>query len=89
MKLVLSMFKRAFEDLKDAITTAPVLIPYKPGREILVICDGSPTGLGGGLFQKTEHRFQPVHYVSRTLSDTEKRYLQIEREALAAEFTTT
>ena len=33
MKLVLSMFKRAFEDLKDAITTAPVLIPYKPGRE--------------------------------------------------------
>ena len=81
--------QRAFEDLKDAITTAPVLIPYKPGRETLVICDGSPTGLGGGLFQKTEHGFQPVHYVSRTLTDTEKRYSQIEREALAAEFTTT
>ena len=47
--------QRAFGDLKDAITTAPVLIPYKPGRETLVICDGSPTGLGGGLFQKTEH----------------------------------
>ena len=65
--------QRAFEDLKDAITTAPVLILYKPGRETLVICYGSPTGLGGELFQKTEHGFQPVHYISRTLTDTEKR----------------
>ena len=81
--------KRAFQDLKTAITTAPVLIPYKPGRDTLVVCDGSPTGLGGALLQKTNHGYQPVHYVSRSLTDTEKRYSQIEREALAAEFTTT
>ena len=79
----------AFKDLKAAITTAPVLIPYHPERETLIIYDGSPEGLGGGLFQKTGKGFQPVHYVSRTLTDTEKRYSQIEREALAAEFTTT
>ena len=79
----------AFEDLKKAITTAPVLIPYIPERDTRVICDGSPTGLGGGLFQKAKHGYQPVHFVSRTLTDTEKRYSQIEREALAAEFTTT
>ena len=36
--------QRAFEDLKTALTTAPVLIPYRPGRETLVICDGSPNG---------------------------------------------
>lgn len=68
------------------ITAAPVLIPYHPESPI---CDGSPEGLGGGLFQKTGKGFQPVHYVSRTLTDTEKRYSQIEREAPAAEFTTT
>ena len=80
----------AFEDLKKAITTAPVLIPYIPERDIWVICDGSPTGLGGGLFQKTKHGYQPaVHFVSRTLTETEKRNSQIEREALAAKFTTT
>ena len=78
-----------FKDLKAAITAAPVLIPYHPERETLIICDGSPEGLGGGLFQKTGKGFQPVHYVSRTLTDTEKRYSQIEREVLAAEFTTT
>ena len=75
--------------MKAAITAAPVLIPYHPERPTLVICDGSPEGLGGGLFQKTRKGFQPVHYVSWTLTDTEKRYSQIEREALAAEFTIT
>ena len=80
--------ERAFLDLKAAITTAPVLVPYRPERSTLVICDGSPTGLGGGLFQRTQHGYQPVHYVSRTLTDTESRYSQIEREALAAEFVT-
>ncbi|CAB4042060.1 Hypothetical predicted protein [Paramuricea clavata] len=80
--------QRAFDDLKTALTTAPVLIPYQPGRESLVIVDGSPEGFGGALLQKTADGFQPVHYVSRTLTDTEKRYYQIEREALAAEFST-
>ena len=79
----------AFKDLKAAITAAPVLIPYHPERETLVICDGSAPGLGGGLFQRSGKGFQPVHFVSRTLTVTEKRYSQIEREALAAEFTTT
>ena len=78
----------AFDDLKNAITSAPVLIPFYPERDTLVVCDGSPTGLGAALFQKTQHGYQPVHYVSRTLTDTESRYSQIERETLAAEFTT-
>ena len=47
-----------------------------------------PTGLGGDLFQRTQRGFQPLHYVSRTLTDTESRYSQIEREALSAEFVT-
>jgi hypothetical protein len=42
----------AFDDLKKAITSAPVLIPYYPERDTLVICDGSPTGLGGALSRK-------------------------------------
>ena len=78
----------AFEDLKSAITSAPVLVPYYPERDTLVICDGSPTGLGGGLFQKTQHGYQPVHHVSSTLTDTERRYSPIERETLAVEFAT-
>ena len=78
----------AFDDLKKAITSAPVLMLFYPERDTLVICDGSPTGLGGALFQKTQHGYQPVHYVSRTLTDTESRYSQIQRETVVAEFTT-
>ena len=80
--------QKAFDDLKNAMTTAPVLIPYQPGRKTLVICDASPVRLGGRLFQKTAHGYQPVHYVSRTLTETERKYAQIEREALAVEFST-
>ena len=81
--------QKAFDDLKNAMTTAPVLVPYQPGRKTLVICDASPVGLGGGrLFQKTAHGYQPVHYVSRTLTETERKYTQIERETLAVEFST-
>ena len=38
--------------------------------------------------QKTRHGYQPVHYVSRTLTDTKGRYSQIERETLTVEFVT-
>lgn len=41
----------AFEDLKSAITSATVLVPYYPEQDTLVICNGSPTGIGGGIFQ--------------------------------------
>ena len=80
--------QKAFDDIKSTLTTAPVLIPYQPGRETMVIVHGRPELLGGALQQKTLNRFQPVHYVTRTLTDTKKRYSQIERETLAAEFTT-
>ena len=33
----------ALDDLKKAITSAPILIPYYPQRDTLIICDGSPT----------------------------------------------
>ena len=45
--------KEPLKELKRAITAALVLIPYDPARETLVICDVSPTGLGGSLFQTT------------------------------------
>jgi hypothetical protein len=80
--------QKAFDDLKSAITSTPVLVPYHPKRETFVICDGILTSLAGGLFQKTQHGYQSVHFVSRTLTETESRYSQIEREALVIELST-
>ena len=74
--------QQAFDDLKSTLTTATVLIPYQPGRETMVFVDGSPEGIGRALLKKKQID------ISRTLTDTEKRYSQIKREALAADFTT-
>ena len=54
-------------------------------KDTELITDASPSGLSAILAQKatrTEHR-KIVAYISRSLSDVERRYSQTEREALA------
>ncbi|XP_061920402.1 uncharacterized protein K02A2.6-like [Entelurus aequoreus] len=73
---------RAFQDLKDALTSTPVLAMYDPNRECKVSADASSYGLGGVLLQKWEEEWRPVAYMSRSLTPTEQRYAQVEKEAL-------
>ena len=42
-----------------------------------------PFGLGAVLLQKEESEWKPVAYASRSMTETERRYAQIEKEALA------
>ena len=51
--------------------------------EIKLVVDASPCGLGCVLLQEVDNQMRPVAYASRSLTDVEKRYAQIEREALA------
>jgi hypothetical protein len=51
----------------------------------MVAADSSPNGIGAVLTQKqTDNTWRPVTYISRGMTDTQKRYAQIEKEALAA-----
>ena len=45
--------------------------------------DASSYGLGGVLIQKQENDWKPVFCASRSLTATEQRYAQVEKEALA------
>jgi len=57
---------------------------YNPNATTHLVVDASPLGLGGILSQEqTDGSFKPITYGSRSLSDTETRYSQTEREALA------
>ena len=48
-----------------------------------VITDASPVGLGAILLQdQVNGERKPITYISRSLTSTERRYSQIEREAL-------
>ena len=69
----------AFNTVKKFLTESPVLKFYDVQEEVTIQCDSSETGIGSVLMQNG----QPVSYASRALTDTERRYAQIEKELLA------
>ena len=76
--------REAFEEVKKALTTAPILALFDPTRETVVSADASCYGLGATLIQKQpDGAMKLVAYISRSLTPTEQRYAQIEKEALA------
>ena len=76
--------ENAFLRIKQAATQAPVLRYFNPAEDTVLQCDASDTGLGATLLQNG----QPVAYASRSLTDTERNYAQIEKELLAIVFGT-
>ena len=76
--------KRAFSQIKEALVASPVLSLFDPSLETIVSADASSFGLGAVLKQRQRTgELKPVAYVSRAMSPTERRYAQIEKEALA------
>ena len=75
--------EKSFTDLKQELTQPAVLCLYNPQAPITVSADASSHGLGAVL-QQSDSPWKPVAYASRAMTETEKRYAQIEEEALAA-----
>ena len=72
----------AFRELKHRLSSAETLAYFDKSAPTKVIADASPVGLGAVLVQEQQGEFRVVYYASRSLSDTEKRYSQTEKEAL-------
>lgn len=72
-----------FKKLKEEISSPRVLALYNPERETKVSADASAYGIAAVLFQLDGHNWRPVAFASQILSETETRYAQIEKEALA------
>ena len=76
--------QRAFLELKEMLCSEKVLTLYNPGIPLKLDTDASSYGVGAVLshvFPNREER--PIEFMSRTLSVAEKKYAQIDREALA------
>jgi hypothetical protein len=70
------------KSVKELVSTAPVLRLFDPKLPVTVSVDASPYGLGAVLLQAG----QPIEFASRSLTDTQRRYAQIEKELLAVQF---
>uniref|UniRef100_A0A3B1J669 ribonuclease H n=1 Tax=Astyanax mexicanus TaxID=7994 RepID=A0A3B1J669_ASTMX len=73
---------KAFNDLKKDLSSTPVLALYDPNKETKLSADASSYGLGSVLLQKWGEQWRPVAYASRSLTQVEQRYAQVEKEAL-------
>lgn len=75
---------KAFNEIKSSISNANCLGFFKPEDETSVMADASPYALGAVLLQTNDKReTRVVCFASKSLTDTERRYCQTEKEALA------
>ncbi|PFX11487.1 Uncharacterized protein K02A2.6, partial [Stylophora pistillata] len=85
--------QQSFEGIENELISTTNLARYDPSRPTVISSDASNFGLGAILLQIQEDGTRkplqedgtrkPVYYASRSLSETEKRYAVIEKEALA------
>ncbi|XP_057792692.1 uncharacterized protein LOC131009399 [Salvia miltiorrhiza] len=73
----------AFEKLKKALVSAPILITPDWSQPFELMCDASDIAVGAVLGQKKDKLFRVIYYASRTLDKAQSNYTVTEKELLA------
>ena len=71
--------QKIINEVKQLVTTTPILTYYDPASEVTIQADTSETRLGAALLQKG----RPIAFSSHALTPTEQWYAQIEKETFA------
>lgn len=79
-----SKCKEIFTKVKGEITSPIVLMPFNNSLPLVLATDASPTGLGAVISHITHDGVErPIAFASRSLTNSEKNYSQIDKEATA------
>ena len=82
-----AIHQKAFEQSKALLSSSKVLAHYDPQLPIIVSSEASAYGIGSVLSHRMpDGSEKPVAFASRSLSPAEKKYAQLEKEALALIF---
>ena len=76
--------EQCFHKAKTLLMSPTLLVHFDPNKQLILSCDASSIGVGAVLaHQMKDGSSQPICYASRTLSPTEKKYSQLDKEALS------
>jgi len=75
--------QRSFDELRHALSTAPVLDHAQSDCPLILDTDASAYALGGVLSQVVDGQERVIAYASQTLSKSQKNYCTTHRELLA------
>ena len=79
--------EKSFREIKDLLKSSRVLIHFDDKLPLTLSCDASPYGVGAVLAHRLSNgEERPIGFASRTLTVAEKKYSQLEKEALAIVF---
>ncbi|RFU73004.1 hypothetical protein TARUN_9252, partial [Trichoderma arundinaceum] len=74
----------AFERLKNALISEPVLVMFDPTKEIEIETDASDFAIGGVIGQRDEEgKLRPIAFFSKKLHGPELRYATYDKEFMA------
>ena len=84
-----SLCQEAFENLIEALTSAPVLTYADFTAPFVLHTDASTRGLGAALYQEKDGHLHPIAYASRGLKNSEVNYPAHKLEFLALKWAIT
>ena len=77
----------SFENLKQTLIQAPILMTYNPDLPVKLACDASSYGVGAVLSHVlVDGSERPIAFASRTLNKHEINYSQLDKEGVAIIF---
>ena len=78
--------ENAFQTLKNKVINATQLSHFNPDKPLILATDVSNKGIGAVILQEREGIETPLAHSSKLLTETQKRYSQIEIEVLVIIF---